>query len=102
MGEVVQFHGARHSGRTWRQLQALPDGSIFLVPNEKLASYCRNQLRRMGRQPRSIRFATPENFRYYTGAVVPAADVDHAYWDCTRGSCRAHEAWDFIQLCVKP
>lgn len=96
----IEIEGGRQFGRTWRQLAALPDGSIFLVPTEAIAGYCRNLLRGMGRQPGVIRFATPANFCRFQGARASAFDTDHSVWDlrCPRG----REAADFLSLTVSP
>lgn len=93
--------GARQSGRTYRQLEALPEGAIFLVHSMAFAGYCRNLLRKMGRSYRSIRFATPNNFRVFEGARAPAFAVDHAFWEIA-SAARAAEARDFLALTVSP
>lgn len=92
----------RGSGRTARQLAALPDGSIFVVPNMKMAGYCQGLLRWIGRAPTAIQFVTPQNYHRFEGASAPAIDVDHAYWDVTGASVRAREAVDFVRICVIP
>ena len=92
--------GGRQVGRTAAQLAALPDGSLFLVHCEKHAAYCRVLLRKAHRLPQAIKFSTPENFERFTGARVPAMDVDHAYW--TLAGRRAREAHDFLRLAVSP
>lgn len=89
--------GGRNSGRTYRQLEQLPDGAIFLVPNMKIAGYCRQLLRKMGREPTSIRFATVENFRRFEGASAPAFAVDHAFYDVVSRHC-GMEAEHFLEL----
>ncbi len=92
----------RGTGRTSRQLAALPPGALYLVPSQALASYCRGLLHKMGRPLGSIIFVTPANFMRLEGAIVPAVDVDHAYWEATRRDPMARKAWDFIQCCVIP
>lgn len=92
----------RQSGRTWRQMAELPDGSIYLVPSGKIAAYCERLLFKMGRSRNSIQFATPDNFNRFLGAIAPAVGVDHAYWEVTGASSRAKEAHDFVHLCVIP
>lgn len=96
------FDPGRQSGRTWRQLAELPDGSIYLVSSGKMQAYCEQLLSRMGRGRRSIQFATPDNFNRFLGAIAPALAVDHAYWEITGSSQRAREAHEFVQLCIIP
>lgn len=91
----------RGTGQTFRQVLALPDGSIFLVHSGKMASYCRGLLRAMGRKHDAITFATPENFERCEGARVPAFDVDHAYWQHV-SDARRFQAYDFLRLTAAP
>ncbi len=93
-------HG-RGSRRTWRQLAELPDGAIYLVPNERMAGHCRQLLRNMGRDPRVVRFATIENFHRFVGARAPAFDRDHVF-DDRPWSTRDQEVTDFLRLTVTP
>lgn len=90
--------GGRCSGRTFRQLAALPDDSLFLVHSIEEARHCQRLLREMGRNPRSVKFATPANFHRFEGARAPHLGVDHAYWSKARGG--RQEAYDFLSLCV--
>ena len=52
----VYRYGARDSGRTWRQLERLPDGAAFVVLNAAHADYCRRLLWAQARNPAAIRF----------------------------------------------
>lgn len=71
----------RGTGRTTRQLAALPDGSWYLVANAREAEYCRRLLSSMGRARNSIKFATPDLAeRHVLGLRPPDWDVDHAYF----------------------
>lgn len=88
----------RRSGRTARQLAALPDGAVFLVHSSAMASYCRGLMHDAGRTLGSIIFATPTNFRSIAGARFPAMDVDHAFFDLA--GARGREAYDFLRATI--
>jgi hypothetical protein len=88
----------RGSGRTARQLAALPDGAVYLVHSQQLADYCKGILRSAGRRISTVTFATPGNFRSFEGARFTALDVDHAYFELA--SARGREAYDFLRLTV--
>ena len=45
----------RGTGRTSRQLAALPDGGVFLVPHGAMADHCRHLLREAGRRHDAVR-----------------------------------------------
>jgi len=45
----------RGTGRTWNQLQNLPDGSIYMVNNPGMASHVRLILKKQGRRSDAIR-----------------------------------------------
>ena len=90
----------RGTGRTWRQLAALPDGSVFLVATMPMISHGRALLRRMGRNHRSIRFVTPSTAFLVRGLAIPSFDVDHAYYDVV--GLRGREAHDLVRASVRP
>lgn len=84
----------RGSGRTSRQLAALPDGSWFLVAHQREATYCQGLLMAMGRSRSAIIFVTPDiSERSILGRRPPAWGVDHAYFDVARRdvALRAHD-----------
>lgn len=60
MFDKVYRHGERGSGRTWRQLERLPDGSAFVVLNSAHAEHCRRILWEQARDPTAIRFLSAE------------------------------------------
>jgi len=45
----------RGSGRTSRQLAALPDGGVFIVPHGAMADHCRHLLKEADRRPDAVR-----------------------------------------------
>lgn len=45
----------RGSGRTTRQLAALPDGALYLVPHQPMARYCGHLLEAAGRKHDAVR-----------------------------------------------
>jgi hypothetical protein len=72
----------RGSGRTTCQLAALPDGSWYLVAHRRQAEYCERLLRHIGRDPNSIKFATPDLAEAHVWGRRPTEwDIDHAYFD---------------------
>lgn len=75
----------RGSGRTTRQLAALPDGGVYLVPrHHPFVGYCKAILRHLGRSPNAITFVTSDLARQSIfGRRIAAWDVDHAYLDLT-------------------
>lgn len=84
------------TGRTTRQLQALPDGSIFIVTHSAQRDYCRHLLIDAGRRHDCLRIVTLEEMRH--GAVLQGLprttilDVDHFCWESGMlfGEMRAH------------
>lgn len=86
----------RGSGRTSRQLAALPDGSFYLVPNRPHASHCERLLLDMGRPRTSIRFVTAQDTCAMLGVRPVEWDVDHAYFEVT--GRRGLEAFDFLGM----
>lgn len=88
----------RGSGRTSRQLAALPDGAWYLVPHRPAASHCERLLARMGRDRRSIAFITPDISRASICGQRPSAwDVDHSFFQVA-GRSRAEEAYDLLWM----
>ena len=70
----------RGSGRTSRQLAALPDGAFYLVPHRPAASHCEMLLQEAGRSRRAIRFITATQGEASIWGAHPSAwDVDHSY-----------------------
>ncbi|WBO23942.1 hypothetical protein [Sphingomonas abietis] len=87
----------RGSGRTTRQLAALPDGAFYLVPGMGVVRHCQQLLRSAGRQPRAINFVTRDMQGTIWGARVPAWDVDHAYFEVV-GSRSGITVYDLLWM----
>ena len=89
----------RGSGRTSRQLAALPDGAWFLVAHQREATYCQGLLMEMGRPRSAIIFVTPDISEHaILGRRPPAWGVDHAYFDAARSRDAALRAHDLIWM----
>lgn len=88
----------RGSGRTSRQLAALPDGGVYLVHTHAMVRYCQGLLQHLGRARDSITFVTADlTERAIWGRRVVAWAVDHAYFDLVpRG--RGLRAVDYLEL----
>lgn len=88
----------RRSGRTTRQLDALPDGSYYLVANiARHGAHCLELLRELGRPRSAIRFVSADtNLNGLTGIRPTVWDVDHAYFEA--GGHRARATYDFIYM----
>jgi hypothetical protein len=88
----------RGSGRTSRQLAALPDGGVYLVHTQAMVSYCQRLLNHIGRARDAVTFVTADlTERAIWGRRVSAWDVDHAYFDLVpRG--RGLRACDCLEL----
>ena len=73
----------RGSGRTYRTLENLPDGGMFIVHSDGMRRYAQDQLVKMGRNPRAIHIAVVHNYesadrlRGRQGPLV----VDHAVYE---------------------
>jgi len=88
----------RGSGRTTRQLAALPDGGVYLVHTQAMVRYCQMLLQHIGRARDAIAFVTADlNERAILGRRVTAWDVDHAYFDLAARDRRL-QAWDALEL----
>lgn len=88
----------RGSGRTTRQLAALPDGGVYLVHTRAMASYCQGLLQQIGRERNAVTFVTAGlREQDVWGRRIVAWDVDHAYFDLVpRG--RGLRACDYLEL----
>ncbi|WP_397586669.1 hypothetical protein [Sphingobium fuliginis] len=87
----------RGTGRTIRQLERLPDGGFFLVPNHCIRRHCQGLLRDSGRDPRSINIVTADLAeRDIWGVRVKAWDVDHAYFEVA--GRRGQRAFDCLGM----
>lgn len=86
----------RGSGRTTRQLAALPDGGVYLVHTQPMVDYCKRLLIHLGRKHDSLTFVTPPNVdRAARGKRIEAWDVDHAFFDLTN---RGFIAYDVLEM----
>lgn len=47
--------GPRASGRTYRALQAAPDGAVFIVSCTAMINHCRHELVKMGRKSNALK-----------------------------------------------
>jgi hypothetical protein len=71
----------RCTGRTSRQLKALPDGSIYIVRDEYEKRHCLRLIRYMGRRQDAIRIVCtsdcrgPEKLRRFPHSTL--WDIDH-------------------------
>ena len=73
----------RGTGRTYRQLEALPDGGVFVVHTNAMRHHVRRTLNAQGRKSDavSVRVVTGSmDTDLLRGLSVPLA-VDHAVWD---------------------
>lgn len=88
----------RGSGRTTRQLAALPDGGVYLVAHRPMASHCERLLMLAGRARSAITFVTPDLAEKAVCDRRPSAwDRDHAYFEIARRD-RAKEAYDLLWM----
>lgn len=79
---MTTTYAGRRTGRTYRTIEALPDGGTLVVHAEAMRPYVREQLRKQGRRSDAIRVV---NWRSVCGplrgATGPMA-IDHAVYDC--------------------
>lgn len=77
-------HSERGTGRTYRQLEQLPDGSRFLVHHLAMVDHCHTLMERMNRDPKAISYhivrVTRDIDNAIRGTSVPF-DMDHATRD---------------------
>ncbi len=86
--------GGRGSGKTFRAVQAAPDGSAYVVASEAERCHCRDILRHQGRRSDSLRFITLEDVQRgrMRGLSSDMIRVDHDV------EARAQErVWELIQ-----
>jgi hypothetical protein len=60
---MIEHLGGRRSGRTSRQLQSLPDGSIYVVTHHAERQHCVGLLVDMGRRHDCLRIVTIEEMK---------------------------------------
>ena len=74
----------RSSGQTSRQLAALPDEALYLVPHRGLADHCRRVLLAAGRKPTAIKLVVLEQMgdadRLRGTQRGTPWDIDHAFF----------------------
>lgn len=78
----IDNYGARGSGRTTRQLLALPQGGMFIVLNRNMLDYTKH-LAYFLKRP-DIQFITIENLQLLRGRKLSALELDHAVWPSRR------------------
>lgn len=79
---VAQTGGERGPGKTFRALQALPDGAVYVVHNRAMRDHCARSLEAMGRSRTAVTVVAAEDAsRYLWGRRPPAVDVDHAVYE---------------------
>lgn len=85
----------RGTGRTTRQLQAAPSGSLYVCPNHPSTRYIKRMAERLGRG--DLRFASPQELEThkFRGLEFPAIILDHDTRMTERQRCElmALEAW---------
>jgi hypothetical protein len=87
----------RGTGRTSRQLAALPDGAWYLVPNHAHVAHCKRLLREAGRHHSALLFVTVDACERSVWGRRPIDwDVDHAFFECV--GRRGWRAFDAVQL----
>lgn len=69
-------NGLRGSGRTYRQIAALPDGAFFVVANWGMRDHVADVLDAQGRAPDAIKVVALSQMDAVTGHRVPV-DMDH-------------------------
>ena len=70
--------GPRASGRTYRQLEALPDGGVYIIAGMSAVWYFRDQLAKMGRPRDAVHFVSLQNpWLWEQLRGVKALDMDH-------------------------
>lgn len=76
----------RGTGRTTRQLAALPDGGVYVVAHPHLRPYVEGLLVDMGRDPSAVRVlpATTAAERLKGVPVGTPIAVDHYVWEAAR------------------
>lgn len=95
----------RGTGRTWRAIERLPNGSIYVVFDQGERDHCRRILRDMGRDPVSaIRLVTLNGVSY--GALRGVAretimDVDHAVYEMANHR-QLDELWPWADRFAAP
>ena len=67
----------RGTGRSYNQLEALPDGSAYIIADMSSVGYFRDLLIKMGRDPFAIEFYSLEKTYTLQGKRFPAIDMDH-------------------------
>lgn len=69
----------RGTGRSYNQLEALPDGSAYIIADMSSVGYFRDLLIKMGRDPFAIEFYGLQALDYdrLRGRRFPAIDMDH-------------------------
>jgi len=67
----------RKTGRSYNQLEALPDGSAYIIADMSSVGYFRDLLAKMGRDPLSIDFYSIQSLEQLQGQRFPAIDMDH-------------------------
>lgn len=77
MVAVVNADAYRQTGRTTRQMQALPQGAVFVWVNGQL-SYPKALARRIGREDLRIVGPSWVEQGQYRGMDLPEIEIDHA------------------------
>ncbi len=69
----------RRTGRTWRKMQRLPDGAIFVVTDKGEQASCRRMLVKMGRGPHALDLVVLADAHDAVRALSPGTewDIDH-------------------------
>jgi len=67
----------RGTGRSYKQLEALPDGSAFIIASMTSVGYFRDLLAKMNRDPFAIDFYELVHLDRLRGKRFPAIDMDH-------------------------
>lgn len=71
----------RGTGRTTRQLAALPYEGWFIVPTYGMRDYTLQLARRIGRKDIKVLHRNELDTRMYQGRYISGYDVDHATYD---------------------
>ena len=82
----------RQTGRTFRQLQALPIGGCFVVHHHRFIPYCRNLMP----DRKDIKYLTLSHFddtHSWRGIQAPCVAVDHHAQECMTA-----RQWDHYNL----
>lgn len=93
-GQII-VNTNRGTGRTTRQIAALPKGAIFFVHTQSMKDYVRRLCQTLGRA--DIRIETLGELRPFrwAGYSLPGADIDHAAYERMNiDHCRA---WDELR-----